>query len=86
MTTTTMAPYDLDADLKWFEANLSELVKRFDGKLLAVRHKEVLAAGDTVPEVAAKAGLPVGEYLIGRCSLEKSAHTVRIHTPGVVAI
>ena len=81
-----MESYTIDRDVEWFERNNEDLVRRYDGKFLAVRNGEVLAVGDDAADAAVKAGLPTGECLIRLCTLNKNARTLSIYTPGLVCV
>ena len=37
-----MMSYDIDSDINWFKDHEDELVKRYDGKTIAIRNGEVL--------------------------------------------
>ncbi len=77
--------YDMDADFRWFIANQDELVKRYNGKTLAIRDKVVLGAYDSAVEAVNKTSYPMGEYMVQLCIPGERAYTVYIHTPRVMA-
>ncbi len=76
--------YDMDSDFKWFIANQDDLVKKYNGKTLAIRNKAVLGAYNSAAEAVTKTDLPMGEYMVQLCIPGKKAYTINIHTPGVM--
>ena len=76
--------YDIDNDIKWYSENQDEMVKKYEGKTIAVRDGIVLAAGINVADLASRVDLPIGEYLIQTCFPGSQANTVHIYTPDVL--
>ena len=79
-----MLAYDIDADIAWFNANIHDLAEKYAGRTLAIRNGEILAVGDSLAEVAGRAGYSMGEFLVRRSLEGGGRHMARIRTPGVV--
>ena len=78
--------YDIDNDIKWYSEHQDEMVKKYEGKTIAVRNGVVMAVGCDTADLASKVDLLVGEYLIQTCLHGAQANTVHIYTPGLVAV
>ncbi|MDR1613522.1 MAG: hypothetical protein LBT97_12190 [Planctomycetota bacterium] len=76
--------YDMDRDFEWFIAHQDELVKRYNGKTLAIREGKVLGAFDNAVAAVNGVDLDMGEYLVQLCIPGADAYTVDIYTPGLV--
>lgn len=78
--------YDMDRDFKWFIEHQDELVKKYNGKTLAIRNGVVLGAFDSPVDAVNGVEYEMGEYLIQLCIPGEEAYSITIHTPGIVMI
>lgn len=76
--------YNTEADFQWFIAHQDELMKKFNGKTLAIRDGVVLGAYASAAEAVARTRRPLREYMIQLCIPGDEAHTVQVYTPVVM--
>lgn len=71
--------YDGKADFMWFIEHHDELVQKHNGKVLAIRNREILGAYDTEAEALAvtRKTYPLGEFIIQLCTPGSEAYTIR---------
>ena len=77
----------LREELEYFIAHQEELVARFEGKVLAIRGKEVVGVFDSVLNayLDAKRRYPPGSVMIQPCQRGADAYTVSVATRGLFA-
>jgi hypothetical protein len=78
--------YDLHADFEWFIKHQDALLKKYNGKTLAIRNGMVLGAFASAADAVNGIDLELGEYLIQRCIPGKEAYSLTIGTPGLVLV
>lgn len=70
-------PDELTKEFNYFIQNLHDLVQKYRGKFLLIRHQSVQGAYDS-EEIAIREGMkkyPLGTFLVQECSDDESAYT-----------
>jgi hypothetical protein len=76
----------MHADFEWFIRNQDRLVKKYNGKVLAIRNKRVLGAFASAAAAINGVKYEMGEFLVQRCVPGEKAYSAVVHTPGMVLL
>lgn len=75
------------ADFEWYIANQGELVKQYNGKVLAIKNKTILAAYDSEMDalIETEKTHEPGTFIIQKCTPGDEAYTATFHSRVVFA-
>ncbi len=71
----------LDKEFKYFLDNQDELVKKYNGKFIVIRDKEVIGAYDTFVDayfITQERGTKLGTFLIQQCLPGEKCYTTYV--------